>query len=165
MTAISSYIPRSCQCAAFLTHFRPQLMMAPRRYGGLYSLFLLGFAARVCLSSTTFENIDLEQHVIMPSVDYGIEYFADERFDGGAETAQIPSSQPLPSRRGSWLGWGADVYNNHWAGSDATINKSNVKSLTKVCAKEYNPGVSAAPFIETGIAYSPTWNGLLVALD
>ncbi|KAH8898624.1 Quino protein alcohol dehydrogenase-like protein, partial [Thozetella sp. PMI_491] len=69
------------------------------------------------------------------------------------------------SRRGSWLGWGAGIYNNHWAGSDAVVNKSNAKLLAQVCTKKYSPGVSAAPFIENGIAYYPTWSGLVVALD
>lgn len=76
---------------------------------------------------------------------------------------QIPSSQPPPG--GKWLGFGADVYNNHWAGSDAEITIDNVKNLSSVCKKNYEPGLSAAPLIEDGIAYYNTFSGLLVALD
>ncbi|KAF8867399.1 Quino protein alcohol dehydrogenase-like protein [Acephala macrosclerotiorum] len=78
---------------------------------------------------------------------------------------QIPASQPPPSQTGNWLGWGGDVYNNHWASSDAVVDSSNVASLALACQKKYNPGVSAAPLVVDGIAYFPTWNGLLVALD
>ena len=78
---------------------------------------------------------------------------------------QIPASQPPPSETGNWLGWGGDVYNNHWASSDAVIDSSNVGSLSLVCQKKYSPGVSAAPLVIDGIAYFPTWSGLLVALD
>ncbi|KAF2115636.1 quinon protein alcohol dehydrogenase-like superfamily [Lophiotrema nucula] len=78
---------------------------------------------------------------------------------------QVPALQPPPSKKGNWLGYGADIYNNHWASSDAVIDTSNVESLVPVCQKKYDPGVSAAPLIEDGIAYYPTWNGLLVALD
>ncbi|KAF4615550.1 hypothetical protein G7Y89_g15310 [Cudoniella acicularis] len=82
-----------------------------------------------------------------------------------AYSFQIPSSQPPPSNTGNWLGWGADVYNNRWASPDAIIDTSNVVSLTQVCHKNYTPGVSAAPLIQDGIAYFPTWSGLFVALD
>ncbi|KAF1974034.1 Quino protein alcohol dehydrogenase-like protein [Bimuria novae-zelandiae CBS 107.79] len=63
------------------------------------------------------------------------------------------------------LGFGADVYNNHWAGSDAQINIDNVKTLSSTCHKKYEPGLSAAPLIENGVAYYTTFGGLLVALD
>ena len=76
---------------------------------------------------------------------------------------QIPASQPPPG--GNWLGFGADVYNNHWAGSDSLVSIANVKTLTSVCRKTYEPGLSAAPLIEDGIAYYNTFGGLLVALD
>ncbi|KAJ4301325.1 hypothetical protein N0V90_003417 [Kalmusia sp. IMI 367209] len=78
---------------------------------------------------------------------------------------QIPASRPPPSKEGNWLGFGADIYNNHWAGTDALINIDNVNTLDSVCQKKYEPGVSAAPLIEDGIAYYPTFSGLLVALD
>jgi outer membrane protein assembly factor BamB len=80
-------------------------------------------------------------------------------------SSQIPASQPPPSQTGNWLGWGGDVYNNHWASSDALVDSSNVASLVPVCQKKYDPGVSAAPLVVDGIAYYPTWGGLLVALD
>ncbi|CZR58323.1 uncharacterized protein PAC_08215 [Phialocephala subalpina] len=78
---------------------------------------------------------------------------------------QIPASQPPPIQTGNWLGWGGNVYNNHWASSDAIVNSSNVASFALACQGGYNPGVSAAPLVVDGIAYFPTWNGLLVALD
>jgi outer membrane protein assembly factor BamB len=78
---------------------------------------------------------------------------------------QVPASQPPPSKEGNWLGWGGDIYNNHWTSSDAVIDTSNVGSLVPVYQKAYDPGVSAAPLVENGIAYYPTWNGLLVALE
>lgn len=66
---------------------------------------------------------------------------------------------------GNWLGWGANVYNNRVASPRAKINTSNVASLHSTCQKEYSVGVSAAPLVVNGIAYFPTWGGLLVALD
>ncbi|KAK8104527.1 uncharacterized protein PG998_011560 [Apiospora kogelbergensis] len=59
---------------------------------------------------------------------------------------QIPDSQASPSKHGSWNGWGANVYNNRWASSDALIDTTNIQSLEPV-------------------SYYPTWSGLLVALD
>jgi outer membrane protein assembly factor BamB len=78
---------------------------------------------------------------------------------------QIPGAQSPPSKHGNWLGWGGNIYNNHWAGSDAMLDTNNVGTLQPVCQKEYETGVSAAPLVEEGVAYYPTWNGLLVALD
>ncbi|KAF2855501.1 Quino protein alcohol dehydrogenase-like protein [Plenodomus tracheiphilus IPT5] len=69
------------------------------------------------------------------------------------------------SEHGSWLGFGGNIYNNHWAGSDAAVNTANIDTLRPFCEKEYGIGVSAAPLVEDGVAYYPTWNGLLVALD
>jgi hypothetical protein len=78
---------------------------------------------------------------------------------------QIPDTQPPPSNHGNWLGFGGGLYNNHWASSDAVVDINNVATLRPFCQKAYDPGVSAAPLVENGIAYYPTWNGLLVALD
>ncbi|CAO2651850.1 Nn.00g001330.m01.CDS01 [Neocucurbitaria sp. VM-36] len=78
---------------------------------------------------------------------------------------QIPDAQAPPSKHGNWLGFGGNLYNNHWASSDAVIDINNVDTLQPFCQKAYDPGVSAAPLLEGGIAYYPTWNGLLVALD
>lgn len=76
---------------------------------------------------------------------------------------QIPASQPPPG--GNWLGYGADVYNNHWAGSDSLVKIATVENLTTVCQKKYEPGLSAAPLVEDGVAYYNAFGGLLVALD
>jgi outer membrane protein assembly factor BamB len=78
---------------------------------------------------------------------------------------QIPASQPPSSRLGVWLGWGADVYNNRWAATDTEVDVANVASLSLTCQKPYSPGVSAPPLVADGVAYYPTWSGLLVALD
>jgi outer membrane protein assembly factor BamB len=78
---------------------------------------------------------------------------------------QVPPSQPPPSEKGSWLGYGGNIYNNHRAASDAVLNTTNVRSLVPVCQKTYEPGISAAPLVKHGIAYYPTWGRLLVALD
>jgi outer membrane protein assembly factor BamB len=78
---------------------------------------------------------------------------------------QIPDTQPPPSKHGNWLGFGGGLYNNHWASSDAIVDINNVATLQPFCQKAYDPGVSAAPLVEDGMAYYPTWNGLLVALD
>ncbi|KAL5401744.1 hypothetical protein PMIN03_011253 [Paraphaeosphaeria minitans] len=48
--------------------------------------------------------------------------------------SQIPASRPPPG--GNWLGFGADVYNNHWARSDSLINIASVKTLNTVCQKK-----------------------------
>lgn len=86
-------------------------------------------------------------------------------FEEAFPSFQVPDSQPPPSRSGGWLGWGADLYNNRWAAPDAIVSSTNVESLELVCEQQYNPGVSAAPLIQDGVAYYPTWSGLLVALD
>jgi outer membrane protein assembly factor BamB len=78
---------------------------------------------------------------------------------------QIPDAQPPPSKYGNWLGFGGNLYNNRWAGSDAVVDINNIGTLKPHCQKAYDPGVSAAPLVEDGVAYYPTWNGLLVALD
>ena len=70
-----------------------------------------------------------------------------------------------PNKQGSWLGWGNGIYNNRWANSDALVDSSNVDSLHSICRKNYIVGESAAPLVVEGVAYYPTWNGLLVALD
>ena len=76
------------------------------------------------------------------------------------------NERQLPAtNRGSWLGWGANIYNNRLAASDATVDASNVASLFSICRKVYLFGESAPPLVIHGVAYYPTWNGLLVALD
>lgn len=78
---------------------------------------------------------------------------------------RIPDTQAPPSKDGNWLGFGGNLYNNHWASTDAIVDINNVATLKPVCEKAYDPGVSAAPLVQDGIAYYPTWSGLLVALD
>jgi outer membrane protein assembly factor BamB len=84
---------------------------------------------------------------------------------GQDERNQIPPAQPAAGPSGSWLGWGADVYNNRWAGTDAAVATNNVNSLVQTCSQKYNPGVSAPPLVLDGVAYFVTWGGLAVALD
>ncbi|TLD07832.1 hypothetical protein PgNI_10844 [Pyricularia grisea] len=77
---------------------------------------------------------------------------------------QIPDAQPPTG--GNWLGWGAGVYNNRWAASDAVVDSSNIANLTKVCSVQYTTaGQSAPPLVTGGVAYYPTWSGLIEALD
>jgi hypothetical protein len=80
-------------------------------------------------------------------------------------THQIPNAQSPPNAQGTWLGFGGNIYNNHWASSDALVNTNNIGTLQPICQKAYEVGVSAAPLVEDGVAYYPTWGGLLVALD
>lgn len=77
----------------------------------------------------------------------------------------IVGRQSTANSHGSWLGWGANIFNNRWASSDAKIDSSNVAFLQSVCKQEYAVGESAPPLVVDGIAYYPTWDGLLVALD
>ena len=90
---------------------------------------------------------------------------AELRKDALQYQAGINEQQLSRSGRGSWLGWGANIYNNRWAASDALVDASNVASLRPVCQKQYMGGESASPLVVSGIAYYPTWSGLLVALD
>ena len=81
------------------------------------------------------------------------------------QTRQHAPLEPGHSN-GTWLGWGADIYNNRLAAPDVKVDASNVASLSSVCKLDYSPyGISAAPLVIDTIAYYPTWNGLLVALD
>ena len=66
-----------------------------------------------------------------------------------------PAQQPP---NGSWLGWGADVYNNHWASKDTIIDVDNVGSMELTCSMFYDPGVSATPYVEGNLVYYPTWS-------
>ena len=66
---------------------------------------------------------------------------------------------------GDWVGWGGNVYNNRVAAPGAAIDAANVATLESVCKEDYAYGVSATPLVINGVAYYPTWGGLLVALD
>ena len=85
--------------------------------------------------------------------------------DSLLQKADLNERQVPATNRGSWLGWGANIYNNRLAASDATVDASNVASLESVCKEVYLIGESAPPLVVDGVAYYPTWNGLLVALD
>ncbi|KAK2770136.1 pyrrolo-quinoline quinone [Colletotrichum kahawae] len=74
------------------------------------------------------------------------------------------AATPMPPA--AWVGWGGSIHNRRMAGPDAAIAQKNVGSLVKTCEQRYEPaGVSASPLVVDGIAYYPTWTGLLVALD
>lgn len=82
-----------------------------------------------------------------------------------AANSPPPHMQPQP---GTWPGWGAGIYNNRWASSDSSIHSKSASSLKPFCQVNYErsgSGVSAAPLVEHGIAYYPTWSGLLVAIN
>ncbi|EQB44371.1 hypothetical protein CGLO_16897 [Colletotrichum gloeosporioides Cg-14] len=71
-----------------------------------------------------------------------------------------------PMLHGVWVGWGGSIHNRRMAGPDVVIAQKNVGLLVKTCEQRYEPaGVSASPLVVDGIAYYPTWTGLLVALD
>ncbi|KAF4926891.1 Polyvinylalcohol dehydrogenase [Colletotrichum viniferum] len=71
-----------------------------------------------------------------------------------------------PMLPGVWAGWGGSIHNRRMAGPDAVIAQKDVGALIKTCEQRYEPaGVSASPLVVDGIAYYPTWTGLLVALD
>ncbi|KAL8793209.1 MAG: hypothetical protein Q9195_004145 [Heterodermia aff. obscurata] len=81
------------------------------------------------------------------------------------ERSPLEEPQGPATNRGSWLGWGANVYNNRLAASDTIVDASNVASLDSICKEIYPIGESAPPLVIDGVAYYPTWNGLLVALQ
>ncbi|KAL8846930.1 MAG: hypothetical protein Q9221_008018 [Calogaya cf. arnoldii] len=62
------------------------------------------------------------------------------------QARNVDGQQLRPHSRGTWLGWGAGIYNDH---------------LSKI----YQNGESTPPLVVDGTAYYPTWNGLFVALD
>lgn len=64
-----------------------------------------------------------------------------------------------------WNGWGANSNNDRFASSNRKISSSTIKSLSVHCQLPVPGGVSANPTIVQGIAYFPTWNGSLFALD
>ncbi|KAL8888670.1 MAG: hypothetical protein Q9215_003939 [Flavoplaca cf. flavocitrina] len=70
-----------------------------------------------------------------------------------------------PNSPGTWLGWGAGIYNNRRASSDARVDSINIASLRQTCQQNYANGESTPPLVVDGVTYYPTWNGLLVALD
>lgn len=70
-----------------------------------------------------------------------------------------------PSSSSDWLGWGANIYNNHWASTGAKVAVSNINDYEPVCDKPFTGGVSASPLVVGGVSYFPTWGGSFVALD
>ena len=64
-----------------------------------------------------------------------------------------------------WSGWGGNINNNRWASANTDITASKADSLVLHCKVDYENGISAAPTLLDGVAYFPTWNGLIVAVD
>ena len=90
----------------------------------------------------------------------------DLEFKSSGHQARTPDKWELrPNNPGTWLGWGAGIYNNRRASSDARVDPINIGSLGQACQKNYANGESTPPLVVDGVAYYPTWNGLLVALD
>lgn len=88
--------------------------------------------------------------------------FAAHDSNHGIESSE---QQMRPNSPGTWLGWGAGIYNNRQASSDARVNSVNVASLRQTCQEHYANGESTPPLVVDGIAYYPTWSGMFVALD
>lgn len=65
----------------------------------------------------------------------------------------------------AWNGWGANTRNDRFASTNRKLTSSTIKSLSVHCQIPIPGGVSANPTIVQGIAYFPTWNGSLFALD
>lgn len=82
-----------------------------------------------------------------------------------SQAPNIAERQLRPNSRGTWLGWGASIYNNRRASSDARIVSANIASLQPACKKQYQGGESAPPLVIDEVAYYPTWSGLFVALE
>ncbi|KAL8691463.1 MAG: hypothetical protein Q9224_004171 [Gallowayella concinna] len=81
------------------------------------------------------------------------------------QASNIHERHLSPNSRGTWLGWGAGIYNNRQAAPDAKIDSTNLAGLRPTCKKQYLHGESAPPLVVDGVAYYPTWSGLFVALD
>ncbi|KAL8647677.1 MAG: hypothetical protein Q9226_006338 [Calogaya cf. arnoldii] len=81
------------------------------------------------------------------------------------QARNVHGQQLRPHSRGTWLGWGAGIYNDRRASPDARVISVNVASLHQTCRKIYAYGESTPPLVVDGTAYYPTWNGLFVALD
>lgn len=73
--------------------------------------------------------------------------------ENSCKTDDAPNAQP---KAGTWMGWGAGIYNNRWASSNSVIDSASVSSLLPVCSLPYGLGVSAAPLVEHKMAYYPT---------
>ncbi|KAK3294099.1 quinon protein alcohol dehydrogenase-like superfamily [Chaetomium fimeti] len=65
----------------------------------------------------------------------------------------------------SWTGWGASHLNNHWAEGNRDLDSRSVTSLSLHCRIPNPVGQSAVPSIRGNIAYYPTYNGSLIALN
>jgi outer membrane protein assembly factor BamB len=63
------------------------------------------------------------------------------------------------------LSRGGNVHNNRFASTNRKILSSSIRSLTVKCQHPFPGGVSATPTIVQGVAYFPTWNGSLLAVD
>ncbi|KAL8664148.1 MAG: hypothetical protein Q9168_007965 [Polycauliona sp. 1 TL-2023] len=105
-------------------------------------------------------------YLLLTTVVLVVAYDSDVDLTSSELSARNIDEQELrPNSPGTWLGWGAGIYNNRRASSDARVNSANVASLYQTCQQDYENGESAPPLVADGIAYYPTWNGWLVALD
>ncbi|KAB5539218.1 quinon protein alcohol dehydrogenase-like superfamily [Coniochaeta sp. 2T2.1] len=75
-----------------------------------------------------------------------------------SDTLSLGSEEPL-------MGWGGSTRNDRFASSNRKISSSTIKSLSVHCQIPAPGGVSANPTIVQGLAYFPTWDGSLIALD
>jgi len=72
----------------------------------------------------------------------------------------------LPSTLAAdWSGWGGGILNNRWAHGNTLVSSISIPSLYHHCTVSYPIGVSATPVIADDIAYFPTWDGTLTALN
>jgi outer membrane protein assembly factor BamB len=78
----------------------------------------------------------------------------------------VIASPKYPKNGGStvWTGWGGSVSNRRWVQQSA-FNSANVNSTVPHCQLQYPKGESAPPTLHGDIAYYPTWNGSLVAMN
>ncbi|KAF3760917.1 Quino protein alcohol dehydrogenase-like protein [Cryphonectria parasitica EP155] len=80
-----------------------------------------------------------------------------------------PSASDTPkadrAQTPAWLGWGNGIFNNRFQETGSSVDARSASSLKPLCQIDYSPGVSAPPLVQNGVAYFPTWSGLLVALD
>ncbi|CAO1600555.1 hypothetical protein XANCAGTX0491_004238 [Xanthoria calcicola] len=102
----------------------------------------------------------------LTAIVFAITHDSDLEVTSFQHQARNVDGQLLPPKsRGTWLGWGAGIYNDRRASADARVNSVNVASLHQTCQKVYLKGESTPPLVVDGTAYYPTWDGLFVALD
>lgn len=80
----------------------------------------------------------------------------------------IPSLLLLSPRvlAAEWSGWGGNTLNNRWANETTTpISSLTINTLTHFCTISYPIGVSATPVLKDDLAFFPTWDGTLTAIN